>query len=131
MAGCLQELAAQWQGVTAALLAGNKPALAQAALQYAYYWYNFMPLARGTALVGYLTLLALFVAADAPIMQPAPKVSSSPPSLQCAVLTVVRAGLCAQRVDDAVQSPEFGSQLRCWLQLPMLLVIAFQNTPWP
>ena len=70
----MQELAAHWQGVTAALGCGDQPALAQAALRFAYYWYNFMPLARGTALVGYVTILALFLAADMPITQPAPKV---------------------------------------------------------
>ena len=70
----MQELATHWEAVTAALGAGDAPALAQAALRYAYYWYNFMPLARGTALVGYLTLLALFLAVGAPITQPAPKV---------------------------------------------------------
>ena len=64
----------QWEGVIAALMAGDQPGLASAALQYAYYWYNFMPLARGTALVGYVTLLALFLAAGMPITQPAPKV---------------------------------------------------------
>ena len=30
----------RWQAVMAALLAGNQPALGQAALQYAYYWYG-------------------------------------------------------------------------------------------
>ncbi|KAG6545276.1 hypothetical protein Mapa_013389 [Marchantia paleacea] len=33
-------------------------------LRLAFYWYNFMPLARGTAVVGYVTLLGLFLAAD-------------------------------------------------------------------
>lgn len=32
-------------------------------LKLTYYWYNFMPLARGTAAVGYVTLLGLFLAA--------------------------------------------------------------------
>ncbi|KAI5065864.1 hypothetical protein GOP47_0018488 [Adiantum capillus-veneris] len=31
-------------------------------LKLTYYWYNFMPLARGTAAVGYITLLGLFLA---------------------------------------------------------------------
>ena len=59
----------------AALSAGDQPGLAQAALQWAYFWYNFMPLARGTALVGYVSLLALFLAADMPITRMAPKVN--------------------------------------------------------
>jgi hypothetical protein len=45
---------------------------AGAILCYAYYWYNFMPLARGTAAVGYTTMLALFWAAGMPITQPIP-----------------------------------------------------------
>lgn len=45
----------------------------RAILQYSYYWYNFMPLARGTAAVGYTTLLALFWAAGMPITSPIPQ----------------------------------------------------------
>lgn len=41
-----------------------------------YYWYNFMPLARGTAVTGYITLLAIFLAADMPITSYIPKVTS-------------------------------------------------------
>jgi hypothetical protein len=44
-----------------------------AILCYAYYWYNFMPLARGTAAVGYTTMLGLFWAAGMPITQPIPR----------------------------------------------------------
>ncbi|KAH9538801.1 hypothetical protein CY35_15G025500 [Sphagnum magellanicum] len=33
-------------------------------LRLCFYWYNFMPLARGTAVVGYITLLGLFLAAN-------------------------------------------------------------------
>lgn len=36
--------------------------------------YNFMPLARGTAAVGYLTLLSVFQAAKMPIEEAIPKV---------------------------------------------------------
>jgi carbon starvation protein CstA len=42
-------------------------------MSYAYYWYNFMPLARGTAAVGYTTMLGLFWAAGMPITAPIPK----------------------------------------------------------
>lgn len=35
--------------------------------------YNFMPLARGTAAVGYTTMLGLFWAAGMPITTPIPK----------------------------------------------------------
>jgi hypothetical protein len=43
------------------------PAAAAAILRFTYYWYNFMPLARGTAACGYTTLLALFWAAGMPV----------------------------------------------------------------
>ena len=38
------------------------------------YCYNFMPLAQGTAVTGYITLLAIFLAADMPITAYIPKV---------------------------------------------------------
>lgn len=70
----LQELAASWEAIVAALAAGDKPAVAEAALGYVYVWYNFMPLARGSAVVGYITLLGIFLAAGMPISAPIPKV---------------------------------------------------------
>jgi hypothetical protein len=33
-------------------------------LTMTFYWYNFMPLSRGTAAVGYMALLAMFLAID-------------------------------------------------------------------
>ncbi|CAI5517049.1 unnamed protein product [Closterium sp. Naga37s-1] len=36
----------------------------------AYYWYNFMPLARGTAMNGYVMTLALLLAVDLRVSQP-------------------------------------------------------------
>jgi hypothetical protein len=53
-------------------LQGDHPATAAAILTYAYYWYNFMPLARGTAAVGYSTILALFWAAGMPVTSSIP-----------------------------------------------------------
>ena len=50
--------------------------MAQATLRYAFLWYNFMPLARGTAVVGYITLLGIFAAAGMPVTTPAPKVGA-------------------------------------------------------
>ncbi len=41
--------------------------------RYTYYWYNFMPLARGTAAVGYTTILSLFLSAGMPITAHIPK----------------------------------------------------------
>ena len=73
IAMCLQELAASWEAIVAALAAADKPAVAEAALGYAYVWYNFMPLARGSAVVGYITLLGIFLAAGMPISAPIPK----------------------------------------------------------
>lgn len=46
---------------------------ADAIMHYVYYWYNFMPLARGSAAVGYTTILSLFWALDMPISKPIPK----------------------------------------------------------
>uniref|UniRef100_A0A383VVQ9 Uncharacterized protein n=1 Tax=Tetradesmus obliquus TaxID=3088 RepID=A0A383VVQ9_TETOB len=66
------ELEAAWERLIDAMLRGDKPAAAAAILCYAYYWYNFMPLARGTAAVGYTTMLGLFWAAGMPISQPIP-----------------------------------------------------------
>lgn len=40
---------------------------------FAYYWYHFMPLARGTAAVGYITILGLFLSADMPVNANIPK----------------------------------------------------------
>jgi hypothetical protein len=54
--------------------AGDPPVAARAALTFAYFWYSFMPLARGTAAVGYVALLGLFLAAGMPISTPIPKV---------------------------------------------------------
>ena len=68
-----QELAASWEAIMSALAAGDKPAVAEAALGYAYVWYNFMPLARGSAVVGYITLLGIFLAGGMPVSAPIPK----------------------------------------------------------
>ncbi|CAI5481742.1 unnamed protein product [Closterium sp. Yama58-4] len=48
----------------------------RAVLRLAYYWYNFMPLARGTAMVGYVVTLALFLAAQLQVT------AAIPPKLQ-------------------------------------------------
>ncbi|MCO5575061.1 hypothetical protein L7F22_028858 [Adiantum nelumboides] len=42
-------------------------------LKLTYYWYNFMPLARGTAAVGYITLLGLFLASGMEITASIPE----------------------------------------------------------
>lgn len=72
-----QELACQWELLVDALVTGNLPGIADNALRYAFLWYNFMPLARGTAVVGYITMLAIFSAAGMPITTPAPRVRNA------------------------------------------------------
>ncbi|BDA45969.1 probable UDP-N-acetylglucosamine-peptide N-acetylglucosam at N-terminal half [Coccomyxa sp. Obi] len=67
------ELSALWENVVGELAAGNAPGLARAALTFAYFWYNFMPLARGTAAAGYVAILAIFLAAGMPVTSPIPK----------------------------------------------------------
>ncbi|KAG1678968.1 hypothetical protein FOA52_013031 [Chlamydomonas sp. UWO 241] len=67
------ELEAAFEGIIAGMLADNKPRTARAILTYAYYWYNFMPLARGTAACGYTTILALFWAAGMPVTATIPR----------------------------------------------------------
>ena len=52
---------------------GDQTRAAPLILTYAYYWYNFMPLARGTAACGYATLLSLFWAAGMPVTASIPK----------------------------------------------------------
>ncbi|ONK64775.1 uncharacterized protein A4U43_C07F29780 [Asparagus officinalis] len=42
----------------------NLEKVKDAILRMTYYWYNFMPLARGTAIVGYTVLLGLFLATN-------------------------------------------------------------------
>ena len=71
---CVQEFEHLWIVLLDAFSSGDKPRIAHAALTYVYYWYNFMPLARGTAVTGYITLLAVFLAADMPITSFIPKV---------------------------------------------------------
>jgi hypothetical protein len=74
-----EELAAVWEGLLDALVAADKPRIAVAVLTFVYYWYNFMPLARGTAVCGHITLLSLFAVAGMPLTAKIPVVSASPP----------------------------------------------------
>lgn len=77
LAQCIpQELSHCFERVLDVLAAErpHKDAVVDAILTYAYYWYNFMPLARGTAVVGYIVILGLFLAAGMPITAAIPKV---------------------------------------------------------
>jgi tetratricopeptide (TPR) repeat protein len=67
------ELEAAFEGIIAGMLSDDKPRTARAILTFAYYWYNFMPLARGTAACGYTTILALFWAAGMPVAATIPR----------------------------------------------------------
>ena len=74
----IQEFEHLWEVLLDAFSSGDKPRIAHAVLTYVYYWYNFMPLARGTAVAGYITVLAVFLAADMPITSFIPKASYKP-----------------------------------------------------
>ena len=71
---CAQELSMLWEALLGAMESGDMPELARCILTFAYTWYNFMPLARGTAAAGYVAILALFAAAGMPVSTPCPKV---------------------------------------------------------
>ncbi|KAJ7524844.1 hypothetical protein O6H91_17G024500 [Diphasiastrum complanatum] len=75
------EMAAAWEELCqeyfeASSISSNMESLKKVRdciLRLTYYWYNFMPLARGTAVVGYTTLLGLFLAADMNVTTSIPK----------------------------------------------------------
>lgn len=64
-----------WEQVLEGVHAEDGPAAARSILAFAYFWYNFMPLARGTAAAGYIFILSLFLAAGMPITASIPKAS--------------------------------------------------------
>ena len=70
----LQELKAAFERLIAAFLTGEKAEIAKQITAFVFYWYNFMPIARGTAVCGHTAILALFAAADMPITATIPKV---------------------------------------------------------
>lgn len=73
----------------------DKPKAADAILHYAYYWYNFMPLARGSAAVGYTTILSLFWAMGMPISTTIPKdYQVDWEAILCQVSISIRRRLC-------------------------------------
>ncbi|KAL3699782.1 hypothetical protein R1sor_017804 [Riccia sorocarpa] len=86
--------------------------LQECILRLSYYWYNFMPLARGTAVVGYVTLLGLFLAADMEVT------ASIPDSVQ---------------VDwEAILSPDlqtFLQSVRPWLLPSLTRDLSWQTLP--
>ncbi|GMH35900.1 hypothetical protein BSKO_03768 [Bryopsis sp. KO-2023] len=66
------DLSLAWGKVISNLSAGDPVLSARSILTFVYYWYNFMPLARGTAASGHATLLALFWAAGMPVTRGIP-----------------------------------------------------------
>jgi len=66
------ELAAHFSALVAALASSDADAAISATLRLAYYWFNFMPLARGSAGVGYSLLLGGLAAARARAAGPPP-----------------------------------------------------------
>lgn len=67
------ELESAWESILDAWVKEDLPLVAKNILTYSYYWYNFMPLARGTAACGYATLLSLFWSAGMPVTASIPK----------------------------------------------------------
>ena len=49
------------------------PQVADVALRFVFYWYNFMPLTRGTAMCGLLALHAILLAAGYAVSEPLPE----------------------------------------------------------
>ena len=77
----VQELTSLWQKVLQALREDDAPSTAESILTLAYFWYNFMPLARGTAAAGYICILGLFLAAGMPVIASIPKARHNQPNL--------------------------------------------------
>ena len=67
-----RELDAHFADLSEALARRDAPAARAAGLRLAYYWFNFMPLARGSAAVGLATLLAVGLACGVPATSGAP-----------------------------------------------------------
>jgi hypothetical protein len=58
------ELSLAWEEVLEAMSEGsNRTRVADSVLTFGYFWYNLMPLARGTAGAGYTSVLSLLMAA--------------------------------------------------------------------
>ncbi|TVU19671.1 hypothetical protein EJB05_35834 [Eragrostis curvula] len=79
-----EEMTAAWEAICEAYCSDTNPtrdpgtldAVKDAILRMTYYWYNFMPLSRGSAVVGYVVLLGLFLAANMDVT------ASIPPGVQ-------------------------------------------------
>ena len=65
-----------WEQTLSCLEKADGPTIAKSILHYAYFWYNFMPLARGTAAAGYIFILSMFLAAGMPVTASIPKASA-------------------------------------------------------
>ncbi|CAD5169559.1 unnamed protein product [Musa acuminata subsp. malaccensis] len=115
-----EEMATAWEAICSAytseiysstdltMLENVKDAI----LRMTYYWYNFMPLSRGSAVVGYIVLLGLFLAANMEVT------GSIPPGVQ---------------VDwEAILSPNpdvFLSSIKPWLYPSVRINTAWKDYP--
>jgi len=74
-----KEYDAEIEALWSALITGaaekepDYPKLQELILNLVFYWYNFMPLARGTAASGYVSLLGLFFAIGRPVTATIPQ----------------------------------------------------------
>eukprot|EP01025_Chloroclados_australasicus_P065321 TRINITY_DN8909_c0_g1_i1.p1 TRINITY_DN8909_c0_g1~~TRINITY_DN8909_c0_g1_i1.p1 ORF type:complete len:560 (-),score=86.15 TRINITY_DN8909_c0_g1_i1:448-2106(-) len=68
-----QELSYAFDRILSASDTDDQSQIARAVLYFVFYWYNFMPLARGSAACGYSALLGMFLAFDIPMPVHAPK----------------------------------------------------------
>ncbi|CAI7767981.1 unnamed protein product, partial [Closterium sp. NIES-53] len=76
------EMDAAWKALCAAYLdtalresniTEYRHCILRAILTLSFYWYQYGPLTRGTAMVGYVTMLGLFLAADMQVTANAPR----------------------------------------------------------
>eukprot|EP00026_Physarum_polycephalum_P002160 Phypoly_transcript_02165.p1 GENE.Phypoly_transcript_02165~~Phypoly_transcript_02165.p1 ORF type:complete len:924 (+),score=154.83 Phypoly_transcript_02165:113-2884(+) len=70
-----QEMTYVWELLTAEATNPNPDMekVVEQILTLTFYWYNFMPLSRGTAAVGYMTMVAMFLAMGYQITAPIPE----------------------------------------------------------
>ncbi|URE00097.1 Tetratricopeptide repeat protein [Musa troglodytarum] len=115
-----EEMATAWEAICSAYTSEMYPSndltmlenVKDAILRMTYYWYNFMPLSRGSAVVGYIVLLGLFLAANMEVT------GSIPPGVQ---------------VDwEAILSPNpdaFLSSIKPWLYPSVRINTAWKDYP--
>ncbi|GMH36453.1 hypothetical protein BSKO_04321 [Bryopsis sp. KO-2023] len=68
-----QEFEMIWDRLITAMAEENMAETSRWISTFGYYWFNFMPLVRGTALTGYTAILGLFWAANMPVRTELPE----------------------------------------------------------